>query len=135
MSERKPADVVLSFVEKINAHEVEELCGLMAEDHVFVDSQGKVVRGRESMRQAWRGYFAWFPDYKICVTETLQEGNTVALFGSASGTYCVNGRLLPENRWEIPAAWRAVVRDGLVAQWQVYADNAPVLRIMGANRA
>ena len=33
--------------------------------------------------------------------------------------------------WEIPAAWKAVVRDGLVAHWQVFADNQPVRKLMG----
>jgi hypothetical protein len=28
--------------------------------------------------------------------------------------------------WKVPAAWRAVVRDGLIAEWQVYVDNEPL---------
>jgi len=31
--------------------------------------------------------------------------------------------LKAENRWETPAAWRAVVEGGLVAEWRVYTDN------------
>jgi hypothetical protein len=27
--------------------------------------------------------------------------------------------------------WYAVVRDGKVARWQVYADNQPVRKLMG----
>jgi hypothetical protein len=34
--------------------------------------------------------------------------------------------LVKENRWETPAAWRAVVVDGLVAEWRVYTDNEPM---------
>lgn len=126
-------DVVLSFVDKINRKQVEEMCRLMPEDHVFVDSLGRAFRGREEMRASWVAYFAWFPDYEISIAEALQRGNVVALFGTASGTYSVEGRLPEENRWQVPAAWRAVVRDGLVAEWRVYADNSPVLRIMQAS--
>jgi hypothetical protein len=36
-----------------------------------------------------------------------------------------------ENHWNAPAAWRAVVRDGLIAEWQVYADNQSARKIMG----
>ncbi|HTV60171.1 MAG TPA: hypothetical protein VMJ93_14965 [Verrucomicrobiae bacterium] len=46
------------------------------------------------------------------------------------GTLAVNGRLAKEHSWEIPAAWRAVVKDGLIAEWQVYCDNEPVRKIM-----
>jgi hypothetical protein len=81
------------------------------------------MRGREQMRRAWTGYFKWFPDYKISIEEAIQKSDIVGLFGKAQGTYCIDGKLLEENKWEIPAAWRAFVKEGLVAEWQVYADN------------
>ena len=28
-----------------------------------------------------------------------------------------------EKAWKIPAAWRAIVRDGKIKLWQVYADT------------
>ena len=31
-----------------------------------------------------------------------------------------------ENRWKTPVALRAAVEDGLIAEWQVYADNEPI---------
>jgi len=31
----------------------------------------------------------------------------------------------------VPAAWLAVVKDGLVAEWRVYADNQPLRKLMG----
>lgn len=127
-------EIVQRFVARINAHDVESLCGLMSEDHVFKDSLGRVVRGREAVRQGWAGYLAWFPDYEMTVTEQFEKDDVVVLFGHASGTFAVNGQLAPENHWKIPAAWRAVVRDGQIAEWQVYADNSPVLRIMEAHQ-
>ena len=59
--------------------------------------------------------------------EIFASGNVVAAFGSAGGT--ING-----NKWEIPAAWRAVVRDGLVQEWRIYADNKPVYDILAKPR-
>jgi hypothetical protein len=38
--------------------------------------------------------------------------------------------LRDENRWRIPAAWRAIVHDGLVQEFRVYADNKPVYDIL-----
>ncbi len=28
-----------------------------------------------------------------------------------------------EKAWKIPAAWRAIARDGKIKLWQVYADT------------
>jgi hypothetical protein len=52
------------------------------------------------------------------------------VFGAAGGTIATNGELPPENKWRTSAAWLAVVEDGLVKKWQVYADNKPVYEIM-----
>jgi hypothetical protein len=37
--------------------------------------------------------------------------------------------LRPENHWEIPAAWKAVIADEKIKLWQVFADNTPVEKI------
>jgi len=106
----------------------------MTEHHCFVDGLGQIVRGREKMENGWLGYFAWFPDYSMRVDDALSNGEVVALFGTAQGTYSVKGSLAPENHWEIPAAWKAVVQGGRVSEWRVYADNEPVWKIMGVTR-
>jgi ketosteroid isomerase-like protein len=103
---------------------------LMTEDHLFVDAVGASWRGRQSMQQAWSGYFAWMPDYTITITTILERDGEVGMFGAASGTYFASGRLRPENRWQLPAAWKAVIRDGKVAEWHVYCDTKTVYDIM-----
>jgi hypothetical protein len=52
--------------------------------------------------------FGWFPDYSIKVDQPLSKDNVAALLGSGQGTYSMNGRLSPQNHWEIPAGskWR-----------------------------
>jgi len=121
--------IALRFVNEINRHDVATLTTLVSPDFRFVDGLGHEVRGKERMREAWTAYFAQFPDYRIQVRDHLTLGPVVALFGTASGTYAIGPELPPQNRWSIPAAWRAVVRDGLVAEWQVYADNEPVRKL------
>jgi hypothetical protein len=59
------------------------------------------------------------------------SGPIVLLTGSARGTYAVGGNLPTENHWEVPSAWKAVVRNAQIAEWHVYADNQPVRKIMG----
>ena len=135
MNQGNAVDVAMAFVTKINEHDVDGLVALMTPDHVFVDALGNTFRGAEQMRQGWKGYFAMFPDYAIEVRDELNRGNLVAMFGTARGTFAVSGKLVRENFWEIPAAWKAVVRDGLVAEWRVYCDNDAARKIMAANPA
>jgi hypothetical protein len=92
------------------------------------------VHGREEMRARWRGYYAFCPDYWVSHEVILSHRDVVAVFGSAGGTIAANGELPPENKWRTPAAWLAIVEDGLVKQWRVYADNKPVYDIMAKSR-
>lgn len=112
-----------SFIAAINAHDVAAVTDLMTEDHRFVDATGAAHVGRERMRAAWQSYFAAFPEYRIDPETTLAVGGTVAVFGWASGP-----------SWRIPAAWKAIVRNGLVFEWQVCCDVEPMLRSIGRDR-
>jgi ketosteroid isomerase-like protein len=131
MDSQQPVAIVLQFIDRVNAADVDGLCALMTEDHVFIDGLGNRAIGREKLRPGWKSYFSWFPDYRISHEEIFEDHNVVALFGSASGTYAVNGKLPKENHWEIPAAWKAVVRNGLIAEWRVYCDNQPARKLLG----
>src|SRR5262245_38759840 len=129
MNRENSIDVALAFIRQINAHDVAALCDLMTGDHLFVDSLGARFQGKEPMRVGWTMYFDMVPDYEIVHDEVLSNGTTVVALGLARGTYAVGGKLLDENRWSAPGAWRAVVRDKLIAEWQVY-DNDPIRKIM-----
>ena len=73
-------------------------------------------------------------DYSIEVESTLCDGPVVVLFGMARGTYAPDGALRAKNRWETPAALRAVIEDGKVAEWRVYADNEPIRRVIAESK-
>ena len=119
----RAVSTVLLFLDRINQRDPDQLAELMTEDHVFIDSLGRAARGREMMRQGWRSYYAMCPDYRVSHEDIFASGNIVAVFGVAGGT--IDG-----NPWETPAAWRAVVEDGRLKEWRVYADNKPVYDIM-----
>lgn len=99
-----PVETVLSFINRINQRDADKLAELMTEDHVFIDSLGQMVCGREKMRAGWRGYYAFCPDYWVSHEKILSDGNVVAVFGAAGGTIAANGELPLENKWRIPAA-------------------------------
>jgi uncharacterized protein (TIGR02246 family) len=125
-----PIEIVLQFEHAINARNPELICSLMTADGEFVDSLGNRIQGTEKLRAAWTGYFKMVPDYCISHSEIFADGNTVAVFGTAQGTFSKDGTLGKENFWKSPASWRAVVKDGKVAIWQVYADNEPIRAII-----
>jgi len=112
-------ETVLEFIARINAHDVEGLAALMSDDHTFVDAHGNQVTGREKMTAGWRGYFEWFPDYFIEVADVFEDGEILALFGFAGGSF----KNKKTESWRLPAAWKAIVKDGRVTLWQVFADT------------
>jgi uncharacterized protein (TIGR02246 family) len=122
--------VAHAFVKAINHRSVEEIANLMTEDHVFVDSLGTRIAGKQRMKAGWEGYFRMVPDYTIAIEETLVDGAVVVMLGTAQGTYSTDGVVRPENKWSTPAAWRAIIRGSLVAEWRIYADNEPIRQIM-----
>lgn len=133
-SVKDPVETVRAFFEAINAHDPDKLAELMTEDHVFTDSLGAALGGRENLRVRWRSYFAFCPDYRVSHAAIFYAGETVAAFGSAGGTIRVNGQMPAENKWRIPAAWRVIVQDGRIREFQVYADNKPVYDILAKSR-
>jgi ketosteroid isomerase-like protein len=126
----QPIDVVLRFEVAINSRNVETVVALLTEDSAFVDSLGNRIEGAAKLRAAWDSYFKIVPDYTISHSEIFANGDTVALFGSAHGTFSKDGTLRKEDFWKTPAAWRAVVKGGKIALWQVFADNEPIRAVM-----
>lgn len=124
------AQAARRFVERINAHDVDGIAGLLSDDHRFIDSLGNVFVGRATLERGWRAYFAMVPDYTIDVAAVVEDGPAVVLVGTAHGTYSPGGELRSGGRWSTPAAFRARVCDGLVTEWQVYADNEPIRQLM-----
>lgn len=120
-------EVFNRWLAAINSHDVDALTALMSPDHVFVDSLGNRVNGARSMEAGWRSYFAACPDYWIRVGHVMAEGDTILAAGEAGGT--IDG-----ESWRIPAAWKAVVRNDNVVEWQVFADNKPVYEILRKRR-
>ena len=145
--------VARAFVAAINRGDLHGLVELMTPKHRFIDSLGSVTEGREAVRAGWVGYCRMVPDYRIDVEESYcgeKPGNAdpaappsllsgfaqedssfvVVMLGMARGTFAPDGEPKPENRWETPVALRALIEDGKVAEWRVYADNEPIRRLI-----
>ncbi|MBN2394897.1 MAG: nuclear transport factor 2 family protein [Candidatus Atribacteria bacterium] len=127
--------VVHDFIESINSANIDRMYNLMTKDHEFIDSQGNKMVGNENMRKSWIGYFGLFPDYKIKITDTLQNDSIIVMLGYARGTYITNTKNSENNNyWRVPASWKAIVVHEKIKLWQVYADNSVVIDIINKNK-
>ena len=106
--------IVLRFNGCITNRDIDALAALMTDDHRFIDPAGHVVAGKASVLKAWKGFFAAFPDYRNVFGQMVVSGGVVVITGHST---CSDKRL------DGPALWRARVRDGRVAEWQVYEDT------------
>ena len=122
-------ETILAFVDAINAHDPDGLARLMSDDHTFIDAHGSEVSGCEQMLAGWRGYFEWFPDYSIEVTDVFEGEELFGLFGYAGGSFKGNS----EQSWRLPAAWKAVVQKDRITLWQVFADTKIPFEIIQRN--
>jgi ketosteroid isomerase-like protein len=117
--------IVGDFIARINAHDARGVVAMCTPDHVFIDSLGTRITDLPKLEAGWSGYFALFPDYRIDAGPLISADRLVLLTGWASASHPPSGR-----SWRVPAAWRALISDNLVAEWQVYADNKPVYEIL-----
>ena len=75
MSEKDPKLVALLFNECINNRDLQGLSDLMTENHVFIDSNNDVHKGKELMIKGWGDFFNQFPDYRnhFAIVESRQD--------------------------------------------------------------
>ena len=114
---------VSDFIAAINHHDTAKIALLVTDDHCFVDAIGQQIKGKDKVLSAWTVYLQWFPDYTIEVEQLMRNGDTVAIFGYASGTFYQLKGDTTKAHWHLPACWRAVVNQGKISLWQVYTDT------------
>ncbi len=104
---------VSRFNDFINAQDIERLSQMMTDDHMFIDKLGNKICGRSACAQAWRGFFAAFPDYRNIFAQIFELGEFVVVVGRST---CSDLRL------DGPALWTARLRDACLAEWRVLDD-------------
>ena len=118
-------DPVSAFVEAINRGDVRQLALLMTEDHLFIDSVGNEVSGRATMMAGWARYFEAFRGYRLTVDLRFDHRDHVVLFGHTHAIHAASGREVRTR-----AACLALIKNGLIAEWCVFADNEPARAAM-----
>jgi ketosteroid isomerase-like protein len=126
-------ETVFEFIAAINNHDVDQLTGIMSDDHIFIDGAGEKYAGKPGMKEGWKQYFQMFPDYRIEIIDTTGNEAVIGLFGYAEGTYKNKKDDYNSNFWKNPAAWKATVENGKIKCWQVYCDYTRLQKIIDRN--
>jgi ketosteroid isomerase-like protein len=111
MNTRNMMSTALKFNEKINKQDLKGLTELMTEDHTFIDSEGKTVKGKSAMKKGWRQFFEKYPDYLNIFTCATTQNNLVVMVGYSTCSY------KPLSGANV---WTAKIRGKRVSEWRVY---------------
>ena len=123
--------------EAINRHDVDALAELYADDAIVVDPFGE-TRGRDAVREFWRGFFEAFPDMNGVAERKHESGSTAIDEWTFSGTHTgpmptPTGETVPATgrRVEIRGADFATVENGKIVDHRVYFDQMQLLGQLG----
>jgi ketosteroid isomerase-like protein len=112
--EALPATIAARFNDRINGRDIDGLASLMTDDHTFIDTEARAVSGLRNCRDAWRGFFSAYPDYRNVFVSMITNRDVVTIVGHS---------VCSEPDLAGPALWTATIRDGKVAEWRVYSDT------------
>jgi ketosteroid isomerase-like protein len=124
-----PTEIALAFADAINSKDIERLAELMTDDYKFIDGDGSEYVGKEQMKVGWKEHLELIPDLTLTVLMHFEEKDTVVLVGMSRGTIIQNGELKSENSWQVPSAWRVLVKSEKVVEWQLYANQCALHEI------
>lgn len=118
-------DTIMNFVEAMNNKNLTYMIDMMSENFYFIDTYGDKTN-KEQMKTGWQGYFDWFPDYLIEVSDYIEGDEFSMIIGKASTSYRGN----KEKYWEFPACWKVIVIGNKIQTWQVFCDSKKQLDSM-----
>ena len=107
--------IALRFNECINFQDLLGLAALMTDDHTFIDSANHSIHGKKDMVEAWKGFFAQFPDYRNIFEQIESRNDYVVIRGHS---------ICSVKQLDGPALWTAKIRGDKVAEWRVYMDTS-----------
>jgi steroid delta-isomerase-like uncharacterized protein len=125
------------FIEAFNAHDEKALLALDTVDTTFSAPGGVALKGREAAISYAMGWLTAFPDSRMVIRNEVISGDTILQEFTFEGTHTAT---LHAPTGDLPATNRRLsgrgaqvikVRDGLVADTQLYFDQVDVLTQLG----
>jgi ketosteroid isomerase-like protein len=113
--------VAVSFISCINRTDIDGLAALMTDDHALQIFDEPPLTGRRANIEAWRGYFASFPEYVIYPHCLAERRGRVAILGHTTGSHL---GLPDDEESRSTLLWVAAVVDGVVRSWSLVHDTS-----------
>lgn len=113
---RRDKALVQRFVEALNAHDADAIEPLLTEDFTYIDSWREGVTGRDKIMAALQSLLMADPDFRIEVDRMDWRDPLVLMTGRVQSR-----QFGPDRR----AVWQVTVRDGLIAEYQAWAEGGP----------
>jgi steroid delta-isomerase-like uncharacterized protein len=125
------------FVEAFNAHDEKALLALETADSTLTAPGGAVLRGSQATLEYTMAWLKAFPDARMVTRNEIATGDTIVQEFTFEGTHTAT---LSAPTGDLPATNRRLsgrgvqilkVRDGLIADTQLYFDQVEVLTQLG----
>jgi ketosteroid isomerase-like protein len=122
-----PAEVALSYLAALNAHDPDAVAALVTDDFVneHTSSLGSSLVGRDAYRARLPGFLAMFEGLAYEAEDVVADGDRVVV------AYTLRARAEgPDGVWrpvELRGVFRFVVREGLLAHRVDYWDSGVYL--------
>jgi len=129
MSEQNTA-IVQSVYAALNAHDLDALDGVIAEDVVL---HGMEAQGLAALKAEMRAYFAGVPDFTVTVERLIADRDRVGTWVVCSWTHtCELWGIPPSGRTlAVPEIDLCRIEDGKVAEFWVLSDGSAMMRQLG----
>jgi ketosteroid isomerase-like protein len=115
---------VVGFIDGINRGDIAQLASLMTDDHRLHVFDESPLDGKQANIDAWKSYTSAFRAYVLYPRQLVADGAQVVVLGHTTGSHL---QLPDEQERELTLLWRAIVRDGQLALWELIEDT-PVRR-------
>lgn len=120
--------VVIGFIDAINRGDIRRLGSLTALHHTLQVLAGPPLTDWEEIWDAWTSHTSTCPDYVIYPARIIDDGDTVVVIGSTTGS---KFGLSDEEERRRTVIWKAQVHDGLLTLWQVIDDTPDQRKRLG----
>ena len=125
--------VVLDYISKINAGDVQGIEDSLAPHHRFIDMQGEIAEGRDRLGAGWRNYLSANPRYHIYLRRIFALPEAIVLVGHTTGSHL--GFSEEEEFHNQGIIWKVTTANGQIASWQLIADTVEDVDKLGLDAA
>ncbi len=128
------ARIVAGWIDGYNARDAAAQAALYAEDAVNLQyALGDPMTGRDAIRASLEAFYTAFPDSRIETEALVEDGERVALFWKARGSWRgpFAGREPNGNSFALNGSTLFVVREGHIVEQHAYWDRASLFAQLG----